>query len=639
MKSLEQLHEICERMRKVVQLREENAKEILEKAAMCESGKDADGNTYRTHVLVCGGTGCTSSGSARIRERLEKEIEANGLSDEVCVVKTGCFGLCALGPIMIVYPEGTFYSMVQEEDIPEIVTEHLLKGNVVKHLLYEETVKADKIIPLNETNFYKKQHRVALRNCGVINPEKIDEYIGTGGYEALGIVLTEKKPEDVIQILLDSGLRGRGGAGFPTGSKWKFAAGNDADQKYVCCNADEGDPGAFMDRSILEGDPHAVLEAMAIAGYAIGASQGYIYVRAEYPIAVQRLEIAIEQAREYGLLGKNIFDSGFDFDIELRLGAGAFVCGEETALMTSIEGNRGEPRPRPPFPALKGLFQKPTILNNVETYANIPQIIVNGPEWFASMGTEKSKGTKVFALGGKIHNTGLVEIPMGTTLREIVEEIGGGVPNGKKFKAAQTGGPSGGCIPAEHLDIPIDYDNLLSIGSMMGSGGLIVMDEDTCMVDIAKFFLEFTVDESCGKCTPCRIGTRRMLEILEKITKGQATMEDLDKLEELCYHLQSNSLCALGQTAPNPVLSTLRYFRDEYIAHIVDKKCPAGVCKDLLQYKIDPDKCKGCTLCARTCPADAIIGKVKEVHMINPEKCLKCGACMEKCRFGAIYKE
>ena len=639
MKSLEQLHEICERMRKVVQLREENAKEILEKAAMCESGKDADGNTYRTHVLVCGGTGCTSSGSARIRERLEKEIEANGLSDEVCVVKTGCFGLCALGPIMIVYPEGTFYSMVQEEDIPEIVTEHLLKGNVVKHLLYEETVKADKIIPLNETNFYKKQHRVALRNCGVINPEKIDEYIGTGGYEALGIVLTEKKPEDVIQILLDSGLRGRGGAGFPTGLNWRFAAGNDADQKYVCCNADEGDPGAFMDRSILEGDPHAVLEAMAIAGYAIGASQGYIYVRAEYPIAVQRLEIAIEQAREYGLLGKNIFDSGFDFDIELRLGAGAFVCGEETALMTSIEGNRGEPRPRPPFPALKGLFQKPTILNNVETYANIPQIIVNGPEWFASMGTEKSKGTKVFALGGKIHNTGLVEIPMGTTLREIVEEIGGGVPNGKKFKAAQTGGPSGGCIPAEHLDIPIDYDNLLSIGSMMGSGGLIVMDEDTCMVDIAKFFLEFTVDESCGKCTPCRIGTRRMLEILEKITKGQATMEDLDKLEELCYHLQSNSLCALGQTAPNPVLSTLRYFRDEYIAHIVDKKCPAGVCKDLLQYKIDPDKCKGCTLCARTCPADAIIGKVKEVHMINPEKCLKCGACMEKCRFGAIYKE
>lgn len=594
---------------------------------------------YRSHVLVCGGTGCTSSGSQRIIDRLEKEISANGLSEEVGVVKTGCFGLCALGPIMIVYPEGTFYSMVQEDDIPEIVSEHLLKGRVVTRLLYDETTKADRIIPLNETNFYRKQHRVALRNCGVINPENIEEYIGTGGYEALGIVLTEKTPEDVIQILLDSGLRGRGGAGFPTGLKWKFAAQNDADQKYVCCNADEGDPGAFMDRSILEGDPHAVLEAMAIAGYAIGASQGYIYVRAEYPIAVKRLEIAIGQAREYGLLGENIFDSGFNFDIELRLGAGAFVCGEETALMTSIEGNRGEPRPRPPFPALKGLFQKPTILNNVETYANIAQIIVNGPEWFASMGTEKSKGTKVFALGGKINNTGLVEVPMGTTLREIVEEIGGGIPNGKKFKAAQTGGPSGGCIPAEHLDVPIDYDNLKEIGSMMGSGGLIVMDEDTCMVDIAKFFLEFTVDESCGKCTPCRIGTRRMLEILEKITKGQAEMEDLDKLEELCVHLQSASLCALGQTAPNPVLSTLRYFRDEYIAHIVDKKCPAGVCKDLLHYRIDPDKCRGCTLCARTCPAHAIIGKVKEVHMINPEKCVKCGACMEKCRFGAIYKE
>lgn len=594
---------------------------------------------YRSHVLVCGGTGCTSSGSQRIIEKLEKEIAANGLSEEVGVVKTGCFGLCALGPIMIVYPEGTFYSMVREDDIPEIVSEHLLKGRVVRRLLYDETTKTEKIIPLNETDFYKKQHRVALRNCGVIDPENIEEYIGTGGYEALGIVLTEKKPQDVIQILLDSGLRGRGGAGFPTGLKWKFAAQNEADQKYVCCNADEGDPGAFMDRSILEGDPHAVLEAMAIAGYAIGASQGYIYVRAEYPIAVKRLEIAISQAREYGLLGENIFDSGFSFDIELRLGAGAFVCGEETALMTSIEGNRGEPRPRPPYPAQKGLFRKPTILNNVETYANIPQIIVNGPEWFASMGTEKSKGTKVFALGGKINNTGLVEIPMGTTLREIVEEIGGGVPNGKKFKAAQTGGPSGGCIPAEHFDVPIDYDNLIAIGSMMGSGGLIVMDEDTCMVDIAKFFLEFTVDESCGKCTPCRIGTRRMLEILDKITKGQATLEDLDKLEELCFHLKENSLCALGQTAPNPVLSTLRYFRDEYIAHIVDRRCPAGVCKDLVQYRIDPDKCRGCTLCARTCPADAIIGKVREIHMINPEKCVKCGACMEKCRFGAIYKE
>lgn len=528
---------------------------------------------YRSHVLVCGGTGCTSSGSQRIRERLEKEIAANGLSEEVGVVKTGCFGLCALGPIMIVYPEGTFYSMVQEDDIPEIVSEHLLKGRVVTRLLYDETTKTDKIIPLNETNFYKKQHRVALRNCGVINPENIEEYIGTGGYEALGTVLTEKTPEDVIQILLDSGLRGRGGAGFPTGLKWKFAAANEADQKYVCCNADEGDPGAFMDRSILEGDPHAVLEAMAIAGYAIGASQGYIYVRAEYPIAVKRLEIAIAQAREYGLLGKNIFDSGFDFDIELRLGAGAFVCGEETALMTSIEGNRGEPRPRPPFPALKGLFQKPTILNNVETFANIPQIIVNGPEWFASMGTEKSKGTKVFALGGKIHNTGLVEVPMGTTLREIVEEIGGGIPNGKKFKAAQTGGPSGGCIPAEHLDVPIDYDNLKAIGSMMGSGGLIVMDEDTCMVDIAKFFLEFTVDESCGKCTPCRIGTRRMLEILEKITKGQATMEDLDKLEELCYHYNP-ALCALSdrphliRCSPRFVTSGMNISRTSWIRNV-----------------------------------------------------------------------
>ena len=546
-------------------------------------------------------------GSQKIREELEAELKRNGLENEICVIKTGCFGLCALGPIMIVYPEGAFYSMVKEEDIPEIVEEHLVKGNVVRHLLYDETVKhGEGILPLQETRFYKKQHRVALRNCGVISPEKIEEYIGTGGYEALGKVLTTMKPQDVIQIILDSGLRGRGGAGFPTGMKWKFAAANEADQKYVCCNADEGDPGAFMDRSVLEGDPHVVLEAMAIAGYAIGASQGYIYVRAEYPIAVERLTIAIGQARACGLLGKDIFGTGFDFDIELRLGAGAFVCGEETALMTSIEGNRGEPRPRPPFPALKGLFQKPTILNNVETLANIPQIILNGAQWFASMGTEKSKGTKVFALGGKVENTGLVEIPMGTTLREIVEEIGGGIPHGKKFKAAQTGGPSGGCIPAEHFDVPIDYDNLIAIGSMMGSGGLIVMDEDTCMVDIAKFFLEFTVDESCGKCTPCRVGTRRMLEILEKITNGQGTMEDLDKLEELAEHLKTGSLCALGQTAPNPVLSTLRYFRDEYISHIVDKKCPAGVCKALLSYKIDADKCKGCTLCARTCPNDAI---------------------------------
>ena len=594
---------------------------------------------YRSHVLVCGGTGCTSSGSERIVSALEREIQDNGLSEEVKVIKTGCFGLCALGPIMIVYPEGAFYSMVKPEDIPEIVSEHLLKGRIVTRLLYQETVQEDTVKSLNHTQFYAKQKRVALKNCGVIDPENINEYIGLDGYMALGKVLTEMTPDQVIQTIKDSGLRGRGGGGFPTGVKWSFAAAQPAGQKYVCCNADEGDPGAFMDRSVLEGDPHVVLEAMAIAGYAIGASQGYIYVRAEYPIAVKRLEIAIGQARENGLLGKNILGTGFDFDIELRLGAGAFVCGEETALMTSIEGHRGEPRPRPPVPAVKGLFERPTVLNNVETYANIPQIILKGADWFASMGTEKSKGTKVFALGGKIHNTGLVEVPMGTTLREIVEEIGGGIPNGKKFKAAQTGGPSGGCIPASLIDIPVDYDNLISIGSMMGSGGLIVMDEDTCMVDIAKFFLEFTVDESCGKCTPCRIGTKRLLEMLDKITKGKGTMEDLDKMEELCYHIKANSLCGLGQSAPNPVLSTLKYFRDEYVAHIVDKKCPAGVCKALLSYVIDREKCKGCTLCARACPADAISGTVKQPHVIDPAKCLKCGACMEKCKFGAIYKK
>ena len=598
----------------------------------------------RAQVLICGGTGCTSSGSAKLMTSFEENLKKYELDQEVKIVQTGCFGLCALGPVVIVYPDGTFYSRVTEGDVEEIVSEHLLKGRIVERLEYKDVtdeMKGKVDVSLNDTKFYRAQMRIALRNCGVINPEDINEYIAMDGYAALGKVLTEMKPEDVIQTLLDAGLRGRGGAGFPTGMKWKLARTlvNDGGPKYVCCNADEGDPGAFMDRSVLEGDPHAVLEAMAIAGYAIGSNQGFIYVRAEYPIAVKRLQIAIGQAKELGLLGKNIFNTGFDFDIDIRLGAGAFVCGEETALMTSIEGNRGEPRPRPPFPAAKGLFMRPTILNNVETYANIPQIILKGAQWFASIGTEKSKGTKVFALGGKINNTGLVEVPMGTTLRQIVEDIGGGIPNGKKFKAAQTGGPSGGCIPAEHFDVQIDYDNLMAIGSMMGSGGLIVMDEDNCMVDIAKFFLEFTVDESCGKCTPCRIGTRRMLEMLTKITEGKATLEDLDKLEALCYYIKDNSLCGLGQTAPNPVLSTLRYFRKEYEAHVVEKRCPAGVCKALLNYVIDPLKCKGCTLCARNCPVGAITGTVRNPHTIDTTKCIKCGACMDNCKFGAISKK
>ncbi len=595
---------------------------------------------FRSHVMVCGGTGCTSSNSGAVINEFEKLLGEKGLDKEVKVVRTGCFGLCEAGPVCIVYPEGAFYAHVKVEDVERIVDEHLIKGRIVKELLYKGAVEkeTETVKSLENVDFYKKQKRVALRNCGVIDPENIEEYIAFDGYKALGKCLTEMTREEVIDTILKAGLRGRGGAGFPTGLKWKFAYNSQSDKKYVCCNADEGDPGAFMDRSILEGDPHAVIEAMAIAGYAIGADQGYVYCRAEYPIAVKRLQIAIKQAREYGLLGKDIFGTGFNFDLDVRLGAGAFVCGEETALMTSIEGKRGEPRPRPPFPAVKGLFGQPTILNNVETLANVPQIINNGPEWFCSMGTEKSKGTKVFALGGKINNTGLVEVPMGTTLREVIYDIGGGCPNGKKFKAAQTGGPSGGCIPASELDIPIDYDNLLSIGSMMGSGGMIVMDEDNCMVDIARFFLDFTVDESCGKCAPCRIGTKRMLEILERIVEGKGEDGDIEKLEELANTIKTTALCGLGQTAPNPVLSTLKYYREEYEAHIYEKRCPAGQCKALLSYKIDPDKCKGCTLCARNCPANCISGKVKEAHVIDTTKCLKCGACMEKCKFGAISR-
>ena len=592
----------------------------------------------KMHIMVCGGTGCTSSNSMKIIEGLESLIKINQLEDDIKVVKTGCFGLCAEGPIMMFYPEHIMYTLVQPEDVNEIFESHIMNGTPVRRLLAGDK-EAEKIEnALENVDFFSKQKRVALRNCGAINPENIDEYIARDGYLALEKVLTKMEPEDVVDTIKDSQLRGRGGGGFPTGVKWTFAASQQVAQKYVCCNADEGDPGAFMDRSVLEGDPHSVIEAMTIAGYAIGANQGYVYVRAEYPIAVERLTIAINQAREYGLLGKDIFGTGFDFNLDVRLGAGAFVCGEETALMTSVEGHRGEPKPRPPFPAVKGLFGQPTILNNVETYANIPMILLKGAEWFANIGTEKSKGTKVFAVGGKINNTGLVEIPMGTTLREIIYDIGGGIPNGKEFKAAQTGGPSGGGIPAAELDTPIDYDSLIALGSMMGSGGLIVMDEDTCMVDLAKFFLEFTVDESCGKCPPCRIGTKRMLEIVTRITEGKGQVEDLEKLEILARNIKASALCGLGQTAPNPVLSTMRYFRDEYMAHVVDKKCPAGVCKSMVRYIIFESTCKRCSICKKNCPAGAISGDKNTPFVIDQDKCVKCGICMEKCPFKSILK-
>ncbi|QAT63317.1 NADH-quinone oxidoreductase subunit NuoF [Acidilutibacter cellobiosedens] len=596
-------------------------------------------NLYRAHVLVCGGTGCHSSNSDKIIERMEEKIKEKELDKEIKVIKTGCFGLCESGPNMVVYPEGIFYNHVKVSDVDEIVEEHFFKGRPVKRLLYKEVQEENNIKSVNDVNFYKKQTRVALRNCGVIDPENIEEYIAYNGYQALAKAVTEMTPLEVIQVVKDSGLRGRGGAGFPTGRKWEEAYKYKSDKKYIVCNADEGDPGAFMDRSILEGDPHSVLEAMALAGYAVGSDQGFIYVRAEYPIAVQRLQTAIDQAKEYGVLGKNIFGTDFSFDIELRLGAGAFVCGEASALMESIEGRRGMPRNKPPRTAHKGLWQQPTVLNNVETFANIPIIFQKGPEWFRSIGTEKSPGTKVFALGGKIVNTGLVEIPMGTTLREIIFDIGGGIPNGKEFKAVQTGGPSGGCIPKEYLDTPVDFESLSRLGSIMGSGGMIVMDEDNCMVDIAKFFLDFTVEESCGKCTPCRIGTKRMSEILDRITSGKGESGDIEKLEELSTVITDSALCGLGQTASNPIISTLKYFRNEYESHIFEKTCPAGNCRKLLSFVIVEEKCKGCGLCARNCPASAISGAKAKPHHIDKEKCIKCGACIERCPFNAIIKK
>ena len=617
MKTLEEIHQIREQKRKELDLR-----------------VNIKADTREKHILVCRGTGCTSSKSPEIIENFREIIDEKGIQN-VRVIQTGCFGLCAKGPIVIIRPEDTFYAMVTPDDCREIIEKHIEKGEIVERLLCKD-VDNTMVNRLDELNFYKKQKRIALKNCGIIDPEEIDEYIAFDGYKALEQVLTSMSQDDVINEITESGLRGRGGAGFPTGKKWLFTKQAEGDQKYVVCNADEGDPGAFMDRSILEGDPHSVLEAMEIAGYSVGADKGYIYVRAEYPIAVQRLRVAIDQAREYGLLGKNIFGTDFSFDIEIRLGAGAFVCGEETALLESIEGRRGQPRVKPPYPANSGLWGKPTLINNVETYANITRIILNGAKWYASIGTEKSKGTKVFALGGNVNNIGLVEVPMGTTLREIVFDIGGGIPSGREFKAAQTGGPSGGCIPKEHLDTPIDYESLSSIGSMMGSGGLIVMDDSKCMVNIAKFYLDFTVSESCGKCTPCRIGTKRMLEILDRMCEGKADEDDLYKLEKLALNIKKSAICGLGQTAPNPVLSTLKYFRDEYMEHIKYKKCRAGQCKALANIEIDPEKCKGCGICKRNCPVNAITGEPRQPHKIDPDVCIKCGTCVDKCPFKAI---